>query len=121
MEKSLTTISYCDNLKLSLIQGEGIAGLVEQLDAEFRTSGRRNRDGSDQICPCASRETRTAPGDALVECSMSAVRAGACAADRNEGARTHPFHVYHAARDRELPDTVDETAEGPDRRAQGGD
>src|SRR5438552_6140086 len=121
MEKSLTTISYCDNLKLSLIQGEGIAGLVQQIDAEFRTSGRRTRAGSDQIRPCAGRKPRTAPCDALVECSVSAVRAGGFAAEGDEGARTRPLHVYHAPRARGLPDTVGGTAEGSGGRAQGGD
>src|SRR5216117_1492820 len=121
MEMPLTTIPYSYNLKLSMIQGEGIAGLVQQICAGFRASGRRNRAGSDQICPRAVREPRTARGDALVECSLPAVGAGGFAAEGDEGAWTRPFHVYYAARTRGLPDTAGGTAEGSGGRAQGGD
>src|SRR6266851_9434633 len=119
MEKSLTTISYCDNLKLSMTRGDTIGGLVQQIGAGFRASGRRNRAGSDQIRPCAGREPRAAPRDALVECPMSPIRAGEFAAERDEGARTRPFHLHHAPRARGLPDTVGGTAEGSHGRAQG--
>src|SRR5436190_2467697 len=116
-EMPLTTIPYSYNLKLSMIQGEGIAGLVQQIGAGFRASGRRNRAGSDQICPRADREPRTAHCDALVERSMPAVRAGGFAAEGDEGARTRPFCLYHAPRARGLPDTVGRAAEGSGRRA----
>src|SRR5437667_10993574 len=92
MEMPLTTIPYSYNLKLSMIQGEGIAGLVLQIGAGFRASGRRNRAGSDQICPRACREPRAAHCDALVERSMPAVRAGGFAAEGHEGAPARPFH-----------------------------
>src|SRR2546421_12975490 len=120
-EMPLTTIPYSYNLKLSLIQGEGIAGLVQQIGAGFRASGRRDRAGSDQICPRAGREPRAAPCDALVERSMPAERAGGFAAEGDEGAGTRPFHVYYAARTRGLPDTLGGTAKSSGRRAQGGD
>src|SRR5882762_2620490 len=97
MEKALTTIPYCDNLKLSMIRGETIAGLVQQIDAGFRPSGRRNRAGSDQIRPCANRQPRTAHCDALVECFVLRSRAGGFAAEGDEGARTRPFYLHDAS------------------------
>src|SRR3981189_876997 len=111
MEKSLTTIPYCDNLKLSLIPGEDIARLVLQIDAEVGTLGRRNRARGDQICARPDR-SRATSRHSVVERSERSLRPGERSAAGGKGSRPGAFDLHDAPRTGGLPDLARGAAQG---------